>query len=168
MKHAIRNLKHKPHTQRPAAAEKKSVRTGPNWAMLVVVGVFTALVTFGLFEYVLLSKVPLEMLGKWAVVAADNDPEEVGTTLEFSRDGSVVYRPPNSEDIPGTARFGEDRLSISIANRTSRSKPAIVMSFIVVSLTDSHMELEKERMETPDGAVLPAATLKLERPSEKK
>ena len=117
---------------------------------------FTALVTFGLFEYVLLSKLPLEILGKWVVVAHEVDPEAVGLTMEFHRDGSVTTKFPGGEAIPGRAKVEDDKLYLMIVNRNSRSREPITSARTLISLTDTHMELEEE-----------GASMKLERPTEK-
>ncbi len=48
--------------------------------------VVVAVATFALFHFVILTRVPHAMLGKWLVVGGDMD----GATLEFHRDGSMI------------------------------------------------------------------------------
>ena len=164
MKQAFRKQKHnKPHTQPTASARAKTpaVRKGPNWALLAVVGVFTALITFVLCEYVLLSKVPVDMLGPWVVVKSDPDINSVGDTMEFHRDGSVHLKFASGEEVRGKVKMVDDRLVVLIANPANRSLPPIEMSFLVISTSDSHMELERDRLDPVSGTLL-----YLERPSQ--
>src|SRR5947209_7683012 len=60
----------------------------PGWAVALLCVAVSAGATFAVFEYVLLSKVPRPMLGKWVVTQGDI----VGATLEFFRDGTMVGR----------------------------------------------------------------------------
>lgn len=164
MKHAIKNPKHKHKTLTQHAGVEKSVAPrGPNWAMLVVVAVFTGLVTFGLCEYYLFSKLPVNMLGHWVIMTQNTDPANAGLTMDFSCNGSVVIKLPGSEDVPGTVRVDGDRVDIMIVNRADPSRGRITMSCLLIALTDKYLELEPLPMED----AWFHGVLRMERPTEK-
>jgi hypothetical protein len=164
MKNAVKNLKHKNRPLPHHVETQPVVPRGPNWAMLAVIAVFTGLVTFGLCEYVLLSKLPIAMLGQWAVVPQDTDPGNMGATMEFSRNGSVLLKFPNSMDASGTARIEGDRLHVTVPYRQGRGTETI--TYLLISLNDKHMELEKEPV-LIDGKWERGGQMKLKRPPEK-
>lgn len=58
----------------------------PRWLVPVVCMLLAAAGTYALFHFVILSRVPHAMLGKWLVVGGEMD----GATLEFHRDGSMI------------------------------------------------------------------------------
>ena len=134
MTKAIRATKRKT----PAAAAKKpAARTGTNWPLLLLLAGFTALATFGLFEFVILSKVPAALIGKWVVVAHDIKPNEVGLTKEFHRDGSMGILKDGMLRQFGAARVAGDRLYITIFDRPEKRE-----SFLLIYLTETRMVLE--------------------------
>jgi hypothetical protein len=144
MKQAFKRVKDKRHQQGGGADRKKPLQgNGPNWALLAVVCVATALVTYGLFEYVLLSRLPEAIVGTWVVEVPDTD-DNAGLTIVFSRNGNVTTKLPRFDEAPGVARVENGRLNISIVDRTGRSKGPVTDSYLLVTLTDSVMELEKE------------------------
>lgn len=166
MKQAFRKQKPGKLPQPGAAKANAPARLkGPNWALLAVVLLFTGLVTFLLFEYVLLSKVPVDVLGSWVVVKSDPDPDSVGDFLEFHRDGSVHLRMVAPEEgiieADGTALVEEDRLTILVPDPNSRSRAPVALSYLIVSVGDNKMELERDRI----GQAL-GTTLQLERATE--
>jgi uncharacterized protein (TIGR03066 family) len=82
----MKRMHRKPGDRAQAAAPQG------NW--LLKVGVALALVavaaggTFALFEFVLLPKVPAEMVGRWQVVGGTMN----GAVMEFHRDGTMIGR----------------------------------------------------------------------------
>src|ERR1700677_599585 len=101
------------------------------------------------------------MLGPWVVVKSDPDINSVGDTMEFHRDGSVHLKFASGEEVRGKVKMVDDRLVVLIANPANRSLPPIEMSFLVISTSDSHMELERDRLDPVSGTLL-----YLERPSQ--
>jgi hypothetical protein len=151
MKQAFKRMKHKLHQQPTGADRKKALkRNGPNWALLAVACVSAGLITYGLFEYVLLSRLPEAIVGTWVVEVPDTD-EHAGMTIVFYRNGAVTTKLPKFDEAAGVARVENGRLNISIADRTGRSRERITDSYLLVTLTDSLMELEKEPQPVPDG-----------------
>ena len=153
--------------RRGAAKEAGVQADRAQLALLSVVFVFTSLITFGLFEYVLLSKVPVEMLGTWTVVSSDPETEAVGQTMEFHRDGSVTMKLPNGETAVCQAKVDNDYLYIAVADASSRSRESIVLTYVVISVSDTHMELERERLQIPGMQMVRGTSMRLERPSQK-
>src|SRR5262249_21056872 len=65
-----------------------------NWGIALVVVLLVAAGTFALFEFVILSKLPRELVGRWRVVGGQMD----GFVMEFSRNGTMTGR-KNASDV---------------------------------------------------------------------
>jgi hypothetical protein len=141
MKLALRILQHKRQRgNAPQAAKPK----GSSWALLLGITAITAAATFALFEYVILSKIPVTLLGKWVVVTHDADREAVGMTMEFFRDASVITRMGGGEDVPGAAKVRNDKLFISIPNRNSRTGEHATLAYLLIEMSPTQLLLEDE------------------------
>src|SRR5262245_17205177 len=63
-------------------------RWWPQWAAALLAVALAAGATFALFEFVLLARLPAEVVGEWRVVGGEMD----GATFEFRRNGTMVGR----------------------------------------------------------------------------
>lgn len=72
-----------PQPERPAAAS-----SWLPWAAGLVILVATAGATWALFEFVILSRIPGALVGKWVVEGGEQD----GATFDFYRDGTMRGR----------------------------------------------------------------------------
>jgi hypothetical protein len=156
MKNSIKSSKHRSHIQRTAAQNKPAAPQGttrPNRAMLVVLAVFTAVVTYGLCEYLIISKLPPEFVGQWVVktheVMTGSGADDAGSTIEFSRIGSVKKKRANGAEYFGYARLEDDILYLVMPDSDGTVNYALKPHRVLV-LTESRMELE----EVMDGSVL--------------
>jgi uncharacterized protein (TIGR03066 family) len=60
----------------------------PKWALVLLVIAVAAGATFALFEFVLIARLPAELVGRWHV----SEGEMAGATLEFRRNGTMTVR----------------------------------------------------------------------------
>ena len=150
MKNAIKIMKQQKQAQKVAADKKAAADKGPNWALLIVVGAFTALVTYGLLDYVILRKLPAEILGRWVIKKHDTSPDLNGSTVEFFRNGSVIMKPPGGNEVPCSARVEHDTLLFTMPN-FDPTKPykSITTPHLVLKLSETEIELEDA-----DGSVM--------------
>jgi hypothetical protein len=66
------------------------------WGIALLVVLLAAGGTFALFEYVIVSKVPRELVGRWRVVGGEMD----GFVMEFSRTGAMTGRKTPADEEP--------------------------------------------------------------------
>jgi uncharacterized protein (TIGR03066 family) len=81
----------KDHTAPTAGAAKRpagSRRWLPTWAVVLLAVALAGAGTYALLEYVILSKVPPELVGRWRVVGGQMS----GATFEFRRNGTMIGR----------------------------------------------------------------------------
>jgi uncharacterized protein (TIGR03066 family) len=98
MKSSSRLARHKPakpstkHPQLQAKPSTKAVvKSGffmPRLALIALCLLLAGGATWAAFEFVILAKLPSELVGKWVVVGGKQD----GATFDFSRGGKMVAR----------------------------------------------------------------------------
>lgn len=81
MKNSIRKTKQPPMQNGPT-----SPRRFPKWAVAGLLVLLGGGATFALFEFVILARLPPELVGKWRAVGGPFD----GLTLEFKRNGTMI------------------------------------------------------------------------------
>jgi uncharacterized protein (TIGR03066 family) len=103
-------------TAKPADKPSVPARRSPRkWAIALLVVLLAAGGTFVLFEYVIVSKVPRELVGRWRVVGGQMD----GFVMEFSRRGAMTGRKSAAEGevvIEGRARVDGATLRTTTVN----------------------------------------------------
>jgi uncharacterized protein (TIGR03066 family) len=101
-----------------------------------------AVATFAVFEYVILSKVPRALLGKWVVAEGELE----GARLEFFRDGTMTLKfSKGGKEWDTTAKVRtEDKTLWSTTTNPMTGKEETAAQTIV-SLTDTQCVLEDEK-----------------------
>jgi uncharacterized protein (TIGR03066 family) len=118
----------------------------PRWAVAVLLTAVTAAVTFVVFEYVILSKVPRAMLGKWVVTQGAME----GATLEFFRDGTMTATvTKDGKSVAYTARVRADEKTVWSTTKHPMTGKEETAEQAIVTLTDNEFVLEDKK-----GAVL--------------
>jgi uncharacterized protein (TIGR03066 family) len=140
------------HKHRPDAAVANGIpgamttvgprRWLPPWAVALLCVAISGGVTFAVFEYLILSKVPRPMLGKWVVTQGDM----VGATLEFYRDGTMIGR-LNREGKEGVikARVRADDTTLWSTTTNPMTHREETATQAIISLTDSELVLEDDK-----------------------
>jgi uncharacterized protein (TIGR03066 family) len=123
-----------------SAATKVSVMAGPTfpvrrlwrawWLLLIVF--FSAFVTYAVGEYLLAPRIPTLMLGKWVVV----EGQFQGSTVEFSRDGSMVSNLKKDgaiEKIEGEVSLDGIMLKVTTHDRVTGKKTTDELTILELS-----------------------------------
>jgi uncharacterized protein (TIGR03066 family) len=71
-------------TKRPVSRR----RWLPTWAIVLLLVALSGAAAYALLDYVILAKVPTELVGRWRVVSG----QMTGATFEFRRDGTMIGR----------------------------------------------------------------------------
>jgi uncharacterized protein (TIGR03066 family) len=131
-----------PDGRREEAAAKASAPRGgwlPKWAVAVLCVAHSAAATFAVFEYVILSKVPRAMLGKWVVTEGEME----GATVQFFRDGTMICemnRNGKPWALKAQVRAEGDTLWSTATNSMTGKADTDMQT--IVSLTDTQLVLE--------------------------
>jgi uncharacterized protein (TIGR03066 family) len=123
----------------------------PHWAVALLCVAVSGAATFALLEYVILSKVPRALLGKWVVAEGELE----GARLEFFRDGTMTLKLSKGGkewDTTAKVRTEDNTLWSTTTNPVTGQVETAAQT--IVALTDTRCVLE-------DGK---GAVLKLERP----
>jgi hypothetical protein len=126
----------------PGPVPSAAPRWLPRWAVALLCVAVSAAATFALFEYVILSKIPRAMLGKWVVVEG---PME-GATLEFFRDGTMIGRvdtPENKGVIEARVRSDGNTLWSTTKHPMTGQEETAEQT--IVSLTETEIVLEDRK-----------------------
>jgi hypothetical protein len=122
----------------------------PPWVVALLCVLVAGGVTFALFEYVILSKVPRAMLGKWVVIEVSGNKEDnkgmEGATLEFFRDGTMIGKVNMSGKegiIKARVRANEKTLWSTTTNPMTGKEDTDVQS--IVTLTDTEFVTEDNK-----------------------
>jgi uncharacterized protein (TIGR03066 family) len=114
----------------------------PRWAVAVVCVALSAAATFAVCEYLLLSKVPRALLGKWVVAEGELE----GATLEFFRDGTMRLRfSKEGKQLDDTVKIRTEDKTLWSTTRNPMTGKVETASQTIVSLTDSQCVLEDEK-----------------------
>jgi uncharacterized protein (TIGR03066 family) len=127
----------------PGASELTPPRPWlPHWVVPLLCVTVAAVATFALFEYLILSKVPRAMLGKWVVVEGEME----GATLEFFRDGRMLAK------VNMQGKEGVIKAQVEVDGQTMRSttvNPFTKMeetdTQTIVTLTDTQFVIEDRK-----------------------
>ena len=125
-----------------SSATPGSVRAWPRRMLTAAAFILMVAATFALFHFVILTRVPHAMLGKWLVVGGEMD----GATLEFSRDGSmlgIVNMQGKEGKIKAQVEVEGERLSITSANPFT--KQAVTDTQTIRALTDDQFVIEDRK-----------------------
>jgi uncharacterized protein (TIGR03066 family) len=121
---------------KPAGNSSVSVRGRvPRWGIALLVVVLTAAGTFALFEYVLVSKVPPELVGRWRVVGGQMD----GFVMEFTRQGAMTGRKTATDEEPiieGRARVSGKTLSTTTLNPYTGKEDTGTQAIVSLTATE--------------------------------
>ncbi len=77
----------------------------PTWLIALVCMMLVGIITYAVFHYVILTRVPHAMVGKWLVVGK----EMKGATLEFTRQGAMI----GTVNMEGTEGKIKGRVKVS-------------------------------------------------------
>jgi uncharacterized protein (TIGR03066 family) len=124
---------------RPVPGRKVARR---KWLLLVLVGALVGIGTWALFEFVLWSRVPPELVGKWVVMEG---PDE-GGTVDFYRGGSMVAKVNHGGMqgiIEATVRVEGNKIYVTTRHRETGERGTRVQT--IKSLDQNHLVLEDER-----------------------
>jgi uncharacterized protein (TIGR03066 family) len=114
----------------------------PPWAVALLCVAVTAAASFALFEYLILSKVPRPMLGKWVVTQGDM----VGATLEFYRDGTMIGRlTKDGKEGVIKARVRADDATLWSTTTNPMTHREETATQAIVSLTEDELILEDDK-----------------------
>jgi uncharacterized protein (TIGR03066 family) len=104
--------------------------------------VLAAVVAFAVLRFVILSRVPQALLGKWLVVGGEMD----GATLEFFRDGTMIGKvnmDGKEGTIKGKVEVDGDTLRITSTNPFTRRPETDVQT--IRTLTEDRLVLEDRK-----------------------
>ena len=107
----------------------------PRWAVALLIGATMAAGTFALFEFVVLSKLPHDLLGTWRVDDGDID----SPTLEFRRDGTMlitVVRAGTPWTLEGTAAVEGDILRTTKTDSLTGKRETGTQTIIALTPTE--------------------------------
>jgi uncharacterized protein (TIGR03066 family) len=155
MKHASRSARIKPakmapknsHPQPQAGSANVSVKQNssmPRWALIVVCVLLAGSATWAACEFVILTKLPSELVGKWVVVGGKQD----GATFDFSRRGTMEAHLNNNgrEDVLyATVAVEGDLLLVTTPH--PQTKIENTKKIKIVELTEKRLILQDERGE---------------------
>jgi uncharacterized protein (TIGR03066 family) len=139
-------------TPNPEKDQPRSEGWLPRWAVALLCVLVAGGATFALFEYVILSKVPRALLGKWVVTEVSGDSKEgndrgmEGATLEFFRDGTMigtVNMNGKQGIIKARVRGNEKTLWSTTTNPMTGKDDTDVQT--IVTLTDSELVVENNK-----------------------
>jgi uncharacterized protein (TIGR03066 family) len=109
------------------------------WALALLVIALAAGATFALFEFVLPSRLPSEIVGRWRVVGGRMD----GASMEFSRNGSMTSRLRTGDKefvMDGTATVSGKTLRTTTVNPLTGA--AATGTQTIVTLTADELVVE--------------------------
>ena len=117
-----------------SAPSKLPPRRSWRWLIVLLVLVVVAGSTFALFEFVLIARVPSELVGRWQVI----DGPFRSMTMEFQRDGTMTGRAAiNGEEreLEGSASLRGNKLTTTTTNPFTGKRDSATQT--VLSLTDT-------------------------------
>lgn len=124
------------------AADGKKSFGMPRWSLIVLCVVLAGGATWAAFEFVILSKLPNELVGKWVVVGGKQD----GATFDFSRGGRMVARLNNNgQEATIDAALAVEGSTLLVTTQHPQSKVADTRKIKIVELTDSKLILQDEQ-----------------------
>jgi uncharacterized protein (TIGR03066 family) len=111
------------------------------WAIPVLCLVVAAASTWAAFEFVILTKLPRELLGKWVVVGGDQD----GATFDFYRNGTMRGRinVRGREGLIDARVKVEDKVLYSTTTNPSGIEETRTQT--IVTLTEKDLVLQDDR-----------------------
>ncbi|HMF18152.1 MAG TPA: hypothetical protein VKE98_13150 [Gemmataceae bacterium] len=120
----------------------KKPRRWLRWLLTAACVFITAVLTYGLVDYVLWPRIPTALVGTWRVQGGPQD----GVTLQFQRNGDFQARLKRGEEgaiVHARAEVdGTDEKKLRIVSTDARTKKKITKIHIIRSLTDNELLLE--------------------------
>ena len=130
---------------RPAAPGNPPPRGGRRlfrWAVVLMAIALAAGTSYALFDYVLPSRLPAELLGTWRVVEGDMR----GATLEFRRDGTMLgtfIQGDKEGTIEATVEVEGKTLRTTTVNPFTKRPETGAQT--IIALTDTEFVTEEPR-----------------------
>jgi uncharacterized protein (TIGR03066 family) len=116
----------------------------PRWGLIALCVLLTSGVTWAACEFVILSKLPSELVGKWVVVGGQQD----GATFDFSRRGTMVARLNNNGRealVKATVTVEGDILCVTTPHPQTNVEDTRKIK--ILELTDRKLTLQDEKGE---------------------
>ena len=130
----VKSSKKRPARQAESAPSKLTSRRSWRWLKVLLVLIAVAGSTFALFEFVLIARVPPELVGRWQVI----DGPFRTMTMEFQRDGTMTGRAVidgQERELEGTASMRGNKLTTTTTNPFTGKRDSATQT--VLSLTDT-------------------------------
>jgi uncharacterized protein (TIGR03066 family) len=116
----------------------------PRWALITLCLLLAGGTTWAAFEFVILSKLPRELVGKWVVAGGKQD----GATFDFSRSGSMVARlNHNGQEATINASVAVQGDTLLVTTRHPQTGAEDTRRLKIVELTDRRLILQDEHGE---------------------
>jgi hypothetical protein len=136
--------------QRPAAGRGRAAAW--KWAFALLCIALTAGVTYAVLHFLILSRIPHEMVGTWVVIevksngGANTDESLKGGTLEFRRDGTMIGK-VNMDGKEGTikAAVEVEGESLRITSVNPQTGQAVTDVQTIRTLEGDHFVIEDRK-----------------------
>ena len=142
MNHPSASRKNRGRTQSEPSTAVVRWSTIFRWLSLSVAGLAVAAASWAFFEFVVLRKVPSELVGKWVVVGGPQD----GATFDFARNGSLIGTVNNrgqEAHVVADVRVEGKNLYSTTLNPTTKIEETRLQ--VIRTLTAKDLVLEDER-----------------------
>lgn len=129
-------------TQQQGTPKQAPKRSWLRWAVPLLCVLVSGGGTFALFEYVILSKLPRELLGKWVVIEGEME----GATAEFSRNGTTIWKvnmKGKEGIIKGRAEVDGETMRIMTTN--PMTKEPVTDTQTILTLNENQLVIEDQK-----------------------
>jgi len=129
-------------TQQQGTPQQAQKRSWLRWAVPLLCLLISAGGTFALFEFVILSRLPRAMLGKWLVIEGEME----GATAEFSRKGTTIWKvnmKGKEAIIKGRVEVDEKTMRITTTNPMTNEP--VTDTQTILTLTENQLVIEDQK-----------------------